>query len=263
MTETTERKKPMTDRIALVTGAAGAFGQVISRRLAEDGVRVVVADLDAVGAERVASALKDDFGVGAAMSAHVDLASVESLRAMVGTVEENFGLVSILVNNAALNRRASIEQLAEDGWGAMSDVNLRAPAFLAQAIRPHWARLGGGSVVNMASRSWVSGGPIAYTTMKAGIVGMTRSLAIELAPLGVTANAVAPSFIHSNFTAFGRAQEEMDDIARRYIDITPLRRLPEARDIANAVSFLASDQASFITGEVVHVCGGAQLAPLP
>lgn len=253
----------MTERIALVTGAAGAFGKAIARRLAEDEMRIVVADLDADGASLVAGELRDEFGDAAAMAVQVDLASVDSLREMVTTVERDFGLISVLINNAAVNRRATIDQLAIEGWEAMSDVNLRAPAFLAQAIRAHWVALGGGSVVNMASRSWVSGGPIAYTTMKAGIVGMTRSLATELAPLGVTANAVAPSFIQSNFTGYGRDQAEMDAIIDRYIEITPLRRLPSARDVANAVSFFASDQAGFVTGEVMHVCGGAQLAPLP
>ncbi|MFI5960204.1 SDR family NAD(P)-dependent oxidoreductase [Cryptosporangium sp. NPDC051539] len=204
-----------------------------------------------------------DFPGLEAIPEQVDLGSIDSIRHLVDRVEARFGRIDVLVNNAATNRRASLAELRQGDWDVMSDVNLRGPAFLASACSDAFARQRSGAIVNIASRSWVSGGPVAYVTMKAGIVGLTRALATELASSNVRANAVAPSFLVSDFTAHGRTSDAMSRLLESYREITPLPRMTRPEDVANAVVFLASEKASFVTGEVIHVCGGAQLAPLP
>jgi NAD(P)-dependent dehydrogenase (short-subunit alcohol dehydrogenase family) len=132
--------------------------------------------------------------------------------------------------------------------------------LLAQESLRFWRRQGAGSIVNVASRVWLSGAGPAYTASKAGLVGLTRSLAVQLGPLGVTVNAVAPSYLGSGFNAGGEA----DARARaEHAAIGVLGRVATAQDVAGAIAFLASDDARFVTGEVIHVCGGAQLAARP
>lgn len=249
-------------RVAIVTGAAGKIGSAITRRLLEDGVNVVLADIDEEALGTTIANLHPE-QQGSATGVAVDLRSVDSIRSLARNVGDRFGRVDIVVNNAAVNKRTTLAGLNQEAWDEMSSVNLRAPAFLISSVLDLFTSQHHGTVINVGSRTWVSGGPVAYTTMKAGIVGMTRSFAAELAPLNVTANAVAPSFIPSNFTSFERNESQMQDLIDRHRQITPLPRLAEPEDVANAVAFLASPDASFITGEVLHVCGGGQLAPIP
>jgi NAD(P)-dependent dehydrogenase (short-subunit alcohol dehydrogenase family) len=231
------------------------MGAAIVARLAQDGMTVVLVDIEGERSREVAAALAPH-----SLVIEADLARAESAGEIMQLVTDHAGGLDHLVNNAGLNRPQTIHQLQVQDWDAVLAVNLRAPVFLCQAAIPHWERRGGGSIVNIGSRVWLSGAIPAYTASKAGIVGLTRSLAVELGRLNVRANAVAPSYVDTPFTRLDRPAEDIARRQQQVLDITPLGRIGTAEDIANAVAFLVSPNASFITGEVLHVCGGAQLA---
>lgn len=170
--------------------------------------------------------------------------------------------ISCLINNAATNRRGSAEELLRSDWDIVMAVNLTAPMFLSQAAIPHWRETGaGGSIVNISSRAWLAGTGTAYSATKAGLVGLTHALSVELGPLGVRVNAVGPSYIESPFNRQARTPEELARIAEVQKHTSSLGRICQPEDVANAVAYLASERASFITGEVLYVAGGGQLAP--
>lgn len=247
-------------RVALVTGAAGELGRAICQRLCRDGFDLAAVDLNLAAAK----ALVDELEVAPgqlALAIHADLGNEASITAMVEEVGQAFGRIDVVVNNAAVNHRGSIYDFNAEQWDHMMAVNLRGPALLCQKVAPYWKAQASGRVINMVSRCWVAGGPPAYVACKAGLVGLTRSMARELAPHNVTVNAIAPGFLPSAFTLDGRDAESFERMARNSIGSTPLKRLTTPQDVANTTSFLASTDAGFITAEVIHVCGGSQLAP--
>lgn len=247
-------------KTAVITGGCGAIGFAIARRLTRSGVIPILVDRDGdVMTARVA-ALRD-----ACSEAHgivLDLTldgAAEHVMEFAGT---NAGRVDILVNNAGLSRAPRLGEVVLADWNAVLAINLTVPMLLSQQAMRFWHDGGGGRIVNIGSRVWVSGSGPAYTASKAGIVGLTRSMAVQLGGLGVTVNAVAPSFIDTPFNAHsghGDLQRSKDMNMRLGV----LSRLGTAEDVAGTVAFLASDEAGFITGEVIHVCGGSQLAGRP
>jgi NAD(P)-dependent dehydrogenase (short-subunit alcohol dehydrogenase family) len=247
--------------VALVTGGAGAIGQATARRLARLGLVPVMADRDAARLDATVAALRGASGLPA-LGILADLADRAAPAAVMDRIAAEFGRLDCLVNNAGLSgaRRIGEVDLAE--WDAVIAVNLTAPMLLAQEAMRFWRAGRGGSIVNVGSRTWLSGAGPGYTATKAGLVGLTRSLAVQLGPLGVTVNAVAPSYLGSGFNfggdaaARGRAEAE-------HARLGVLGRIATAEDVAGAIAFLASPDARFITGEVIHVAGGAQLAARP
>ena len=247
-------------RVGIVTGAAGAVGAAIAGRLAADGWAVVL--LDAADTEAVATDLRAEQGADV-LTLRTDLASPTAIADSMRKAQTWQGRIDALINNAGLQLRSSLRELQPAAWDRVFDVNVRAPMLLAQALEPVWRQQGGGSIVNIVSRDWVAGGPHAYTASKSALVGLTRSLSMSLGPSGVRVNAVAPSFMATPFTMGGRSDAETEEIVDRFRRMSPLGRVATVDDVAGAVSFLVSDDSSFITGEVIHVCGGTQLAAHP
>ena len=248
-------------QVALITGGAGAIGLATARRLARAGWLPVLLDRDATRLARCKAALRDEFAIDAGTIA-LELTAPDAPRAAMEQVDTLYGRLDCLVNNAGLSRGHRLGEVTLEEWGAVLAINLTVPMLLCQKSLRFWERQRAGSIVNIASRVWVSGSGPAYTASKAGVVGLTRSLAVQLGRLGVTANAVAPSYID---TAFNAPRDDAQRAAREveHLRLGVLTRLCTPEDVAGAVCFLASDDARFVTGEVLHVAGGAQLAGRP
>lgn len=247
--------RPAGSPVAVVTGAAGAMGAAIVQRLASDGMAVVLVDRDGDRAREAARAV-----AAGGLVIEADLAHPAAAEEIVALVSSHLGRLDHVINNAGLNLAQTIHQQGVAEWDAVMAVNVRAPMLLCRAAIPSWRAAGGGSIVNIGSRVWLSGAIPAYTASKAAIIGLTRSLAVELGPLNVRANTVVPSYVDTPFTRMQRPDADIAQRQRQVLAMTPLGRIGTAGDIANAVAFLVSSQASFITGEALHVCGGAQLA---
>jgi len=245
------------NRVAVITGGGGDIGGAAGRRLAAGGWSVVLADLDLDAATRTAAALS---AAGSPVEARrLDVSDVSALGPFIDSVGADHGRVDALVCAAGVEPALDLAGLDATAWDRTIEVNLRGPALLAQAVLPWWRRQGGGVVVNVGSRTWLGGGHPAYAASKAGLVGLTRSLALELASIGVRVNAVAPSFVRTSFSRQRGSTASVDAYAERVRRVTPLDRLVTPDDVAAAIAFLASDDAAMITGEVLHVCGGTQL----
>lgn len=250
-------------RVALVTGGAGSIGAAVARALVEDGCDVVLVDRNPAGLDAVATALHGVAG-GSASPIVTELTDARSIVAAVESALHRFGRLDIVVNNAGIEVGATLEQTTVAGWGKTFDVNVTAAMLVCQAALPALIHAKSGSIVNMASRAYLGGAKNpAYAASKGAIVGLTRELAMELGPLGIRVNAVAPSFVRTPFNDYRTDIPDMAAMVEKYVGFTPLRRLVTPADVANAVAFLASDRARGIAGEILHVCAGSQLPPVP
>ena len=242
----------LSDRVALVTGAAQGIGEAIAARLARAGARVVVADRDGEGAARVAKSLLDE-GL-AARATVADVTRAEDADAMVAEALEREGSLEVLVNNAGVTGpTAPIWELEDEDWHKVLDVNLTGLFYASRAaIRPMRER-GRGSIVTVASIAGKEGNPnlVPYSASKAGAIGLTKALAKEVVREGIRVNCVAPAVIESPLLA-GMSQETIDYMTERI----PMGRVGTADEVAAVVHFLASDDASFVTAQCYDVSGG-------
>jgi 2-hydroxycyclohexanecarboxyl-CoA dehydrogenase len=244
-------------RIALVTGGASGIGAATARRLAAEGARVAVADLNEDGARAVAGEIDG-------LSVHLDVADAASVRAGVGAVASALGDVDVLVNNAGTDRFAFFVNTDEALWDFVLGVNLRGTIAVTHAVLEGMQRRGRGAIVNVASEAGRVGsqGSAVYSAAKAGVIGFTRAVARESSRFGVRVNAVAPGPIDTPL--LNAAPTELGEIGERLkagmIAATSMRRIGQPEEVAATIAFLASDDASFITGQTVNVSGGLSMA---
>ena len=244
-------------RVAIVTGGARGIGAATALRLAADGMAVAVVDLvEAAGASTVAAIAAAG---GRAIAVGADVADPDQIEAAVARVVAELGQPTVLVNNAGVLRDNLLFKMTDEDWDTVLSVHLRGAFLFTRAVQQHMVGQRWGRIVNLSSTSALGNrGQANYAAAKAGLQGFTKTLAIELGPFGVTANAVAPGFIVTDMTAATAARvgvdfEEFQKLGAAEI---PVRRVGRPEDIAHTISFLASEGASFVSGQVIYVAGG-------
>jgi 3-oxoacyl-[acyl-carrier protein] reductase len=242
-------------KVALVTGASQGIGEAIAKQLAAQGATVVCAARTLSKLQDVAEAIRE--AGGKADVIEVDLADSASVKAAVAATVERHGALHVLVNNAGITRDKLLIQMKEEDWDAVIDTNLKGAWTAIQAVTRPMMKQRWGRIINIASVVGQMGNPgqANYVAAKAGLIGLTKSVARELASRNVTANAVTPGYIETAMTA-GLS----DEVKAEFTKQIPLGRLGTGADIAAAVGFLASDEASYITGQVLSVNGGMLMA---
>ena len=238
----------LNDRVAIVTGAAQGIGRAIAEKLHGEGATVAVADVDREGAERTAESLERGDAI------EVDVSSEDSVRELVDRVLSEHGKIDVLVNNAAIVPFVPWDEVDIEHWRRIIDTNLTGVYLCSRAVYPPMRDAGYGRIVNIASNTVLAGTPnmAAYVAAKGGVWGFTRALATELGPAGITVNAVCPGYV---LTDMGAADRRAEDVAS-WSALSPLGRLATVEDVAALVSFLASSDGAYLTGQALYLSGG-------
>jgi 2-hydroxycyclohexanecarboxyl-CoA dehydrogenase len=246
-----------TRRVAVVTGAGSGLGRAIAHRLASDGLAVAVLDIDGEAAATVAGEITAD-GLEAVAYGDVDVSSRAQVDDAVARVRADMGPTLVLVNNAGIAGFREFEKITDEKWDRIMQVNLNGPFYLCQAVLPDMLEAGWGRIVNISSSSAQGGQPymVHYVTSKAGLIGMTKALALELGPRGITVNTIPPGFIDTPMLRGSEERGLLGGSVEENAAKTPVRRAGLPTDIAYATSFLVSEEASYVTGQVIGVNGG-------
>ena len=242
----------LKDKVAIVTGSARGLGAATAGRLAQEGAKVVVTDIMAERAQQTAAALQAQ-----GLSAHCVIADITKAADVQRLVDETvavFGGVHILVNNAGFPRDKYLVKMSEEDWDLVMEVMLKGAFLATRAVMPRLIEQGWGRVINISSRAHFGNPTQAnYSAAKAGLIGMAKALSMEEGRYGVTVNCVAPGFMETEMI---QALPTYETIKEKAIQAQPIKRVGRPGDVADAVAFLASERAGFITGEVLHVTGG-------
>ena len=240
------------DKVAIVTGGAMGIGEGISLRLAAEGAKVAVLDVNLEGAQKTAQQIEK--AGGTALAIKVDVSRAVEVEAAARKVVSTFKKIDILVNNAGVSQTSKVASMTEEMWDKVNNVNLKGVFLCCHAVIPYMKQRKYGKIVNIASVLALTGSAYYahYGATKAGVVGFTRGLAVELGPHNINVNAVGPGVIDTPM-----AQQDVTEAVRQRLQKRiPMRRIGMPRDIADAVAFLVSDEASYITGQCLYVCGG-------
>jgi 3-oxoacyl-[acyl-carrier protein] reductase len=236
------------NKVVMVTGGAAGIGRVTAENFAKEGAQVAICDVNPEAGKEAVKALGP-----AASFEQVDVSSSTAVSNWVKAVFNKYGQIDVLVNNAGITRDGLIMRMKEEDWDAVINVNLKSAFNCIKAVSAIMVKQRSGRIINLASVVGVMGNPgqANYVASKAGMIGLTKTVAKELGSRGITVNAVAPGFIDTDMTAAlsDKAKEVM-------LSIIPLQRAGTPQDVANAITFLASDSAAYITGQVIHVTGG-------
>ena len=243
--------KPLAGRTAVVTGGTRGIGLAIARALAEDGASVVVSGRDA---GRLESAVKELERLGgSALGVAADQSKREDCDRLVDAAKERFGRIDVLVNNAGITRDQLLVRMKDDDWDQVLDTNLRGVFLMTRAVVKSMMRQKSGRIINIASTAGAMGNPgqVNYSAAKAGVIGLTKAAARELAHWNILVNAVAPGLIETDMAAAIPAEAR-----EALLQQVPLKRVGSAREVAEVVRFLAGDGAAYVTGQTIHVNGG-------
>jgi 3-oxoacyl-[acyl-carrier protein] reductase len=244
-------------RVAIVTGAARGIGAATARRLAADGMAVAVLDLDAANCAETVDKITG--AGGRAMAVGADVSKADQVEAAVGKVAADLGPPVVLVSNAGVIRDNLLFKMTEDDWDMVLGVHLRGAFLMTRASQKYMVEQKYGRIVCLSSSSALGNrGQVNYSAAKAGLQGLIKTLALELGQFGVTANAVAPGFIVTDMTAATAARIGMpfEDFQAAAASQIPVRRVGQADDVAHVISFLCSEGAGFVSGQVIYVAGG-------
>ncbi len=236
------------NKVVMVTGGAAGIGRVTAENFAGEGARVAICDVNPEAGQAAAKALGPE-----ASFEQVDVANSTAVSSWIEGVFDKYGQIDVLVNNAGITRDGLIMRMKEEDWDAVISVNLKSAFNCIKTVSKIMVKQRSGRIINLASVVGVMGNPgqANYVASKAGMIGLTKTVAKELGARGITVNAVAPGFIETDMTAV-----LSDKVKEAMLSTIPLQRAGTPQDVADAITFLASDHAAYITGQVIHVTGG-------